>query len=340
MIPDLLNTDEKYWYVLNYVRKAGRQSIQKEIEDFNNGSQRLELFAPLIRTAYKVKGKVVFKDRLLTHYYIFVKGLFDDVKKLCINPGNDLSLMLDRGSDRRYGILSDAEMENFKIIARVHTNTIPFYNIEDIELEEGDTVEVVSGDYAGLKGIFMPKSRSNKGNLVIAATADRGAVIWDIDAKFIRILEFARDTKRQYDLIDSFIPKFLPILRKFHAGESLTDKDKSTLSVFNQRMGVVTLNNHKLEAKLLAALMAVQTIIGDSRGYQSSLKRFEKRKSAVTNSWTNALMELMLSVSQNDLPRLRVAYTLLQDTVTKEDASPTKSQQLLLSEFRHYLTLQ
>lgn len=327
---------DRSWHVLNYIRKAGRPSPQSEIEVFNRDGERLELFAPVIRPAHMVNGRVVYRDRLLTYYYIFVKGTLDDVKALCSSPHNDLSLMLNRGSESRYATLTDEEMRSFRIIARAYTNTIPFFNITDIDLEEGDTVEVVGGEFSGLRGTFIPRSRSNRGNLVIAATADMGAVVWDIEAKYIRILEFAPLTHRQYDILDSFIPRLLPILRKFHAQENLTEREKSQLAVFNRRMGVVAPVNHKVEAKLLATLMAVQTITGDSDGYRSSSRRFERRRTAVTNPWTQALIELMLSVSRDDLPRLQAAYASVRDIT----GHPTNTQRQLLSEFRHYLTLQ
>lgn len=337
---------KKYWHVLNFIKKLGRPSAQQEIDLFNKDGHSLQLYAPIIRPAHLVNGKIVYRDRLLTYNYIFVKGTQDDVKKLCARDGNGMSLLLNRGSSNRYATLTDDEMENFKIIARVHTNTIPFFNIEDIDLQEGDKVEVVSGEYKGLKGIFMPKARSNKGNLVIAATAGLGAVLWDIEAKYIRILEFAPFTRRQYDLVDSFIPKLFPILRKFHADERLTDKEKSLLTIFNQRMGTVVPDNHKLEAKLLATLMCVQTIIGDRAGYKSSSARYEKRKYAVTNPWTIALISLLLSVATNDLPRLSAAFATLSSCgIPAATLSPVESlsplgetKQQLLTEYRHYLT--
>lgn len=325
-------TEEKHWYVLNYFIRSGRPSLQKTIEDFNNQGNSLELYAPIIRPAFHVNGKIVYRDRLLTFNYIFVKGTRKEIKALCADQANNLSMMLNRGSEDRYAVLSDEEMESFRIIARIHTNTIPFFNIEDIDLEEGDKVEVVSGEYAGLKGVFVPKSRSTKGNLVIAATAGMGAVLWDVNAKFIRILEFARDSRRQYDIIDSFTQKLFPILRRFHAREHLTDKDKSTLSVFNQRMGVVTLDNHKLEAKLLALLMCTQTIIGDKKGFQKTSARFQKRAESLTNPWTLALVDLVMAVAGNDMARLSKAYLTVKDI--EEDL--TKSQRQLLDEFEHY----
>ncbi len=330
---EMLDTDEKMWYVLHFIHKSGKPSPQRYIDDFNREGHDLELFAPIIRPAHVINGKVRYFERLLTFYYVFVKGTFDEIKELCSRPDNDLSFLLDRGSTNRYGIISDSDMENFKIIARAHANTIPFFNIEDIELNEGDFVEVVGGDYDGLKGTFIPKSRSNKGNLVIAVTAAMGAIVWNIDVKCVRILKFARDTRRQYDLVDSFIPKLLPILRKFHAEERLTDKEKSQLNVFNQRMGIASPANPKAEAKLLATLMCVQIILGNMDGFRETQKRFEKRKSALTNIWTLALVELMISVVLNDMPRLKEAYKSVLNTTD----NPTNTRAQLLEEFQHYI---
>jgi len=332
----MLTTDEKQWYVLCFISKVGKPSPQKYIDDFNRDGHSLELFAPVIRLARMVNGKVEYREKLLTYFYVFVKGAFDEIKELCLRRDNDLSFILDKGSTRRYGIISDSDMNNFKIIARAHTNMIPFFNIDDIELSEGDLVEVVDGIYAGLKGTFMPKPRSKKGNLVIAATACLGSVIWDIDAKYVRILEFAHDSRRQYDLVDSFIPKLFPILRKFHAGESLNDKEKSLLNIFSRRMGVVSPENHKAEAKLLATLMCVYLILGDLYGYKLAEQRFGKRKSALTNRWTLALIELMMSVAHNDIDRLKKAYEHINDST--ENITATQAQ--LLEEYRHYLTPQ
>jgi len=331
---ELPNIEEKQWYVLKFISRSGKPSPKDRISGFNHRGHDLELFAPIIRPAHIVNGKVRYVERLLTFYYVFVRGTLGDVKELCVRQDNELSLLLNQSSSsHRYAVISDAAMESFKIFARVHTNTIPLFNIDDIELNEGDIVEVVDGDFAGLKGTFMPKSRSNKGNLVIAASASMGAVLWDIDAKIVRILEFARDTRRQYDMVDSFIPKLLPILRKFHAEESLSDKEKSQLNVFNQRMGIASLANPKAEAKLLAVLMCVQFILGDMDGFRYTQQRFEKCRTALTNQWTLALIELMMSIVKNDMSRLRKAYESIQGS----SGNPTTTQLQLLEEFQHYI---
>lgn len=330
---DHTSTSDRNWYVLNFFRQ-GPSSAKKCISDFNKEGHHIELFAPIIRPAAVVNGKIEYREKLLTFYYIFVKGTLEEVKELCVRSTNNLSFLLNRGSSKRYAIISEADMSNFKIISRAYENEIPFFNLEDIELKEGDLVEVVGGDYDGLRGTFMPKARSNKGNLVIEATPEMGAVVWEIDAKTIRILEFAKDSRRQYDLVDSFIPKSFPILRKFHAQENLSDKEKSQLNVFNLRMGVVKPSNHKAEAKLLAVLMCVQFILGDMVTLAHTQKRYDKCKSTITNIWVLALTELLLAVTQNDIYRLNAAY----DTIRNLTEDITNTQRQLLEEFRYYLS--
>lgn len=336
---EMQKDDERKWYVLHFINRAGKPSPQKYIDNFNKEGHNLKLFAPIIRPAVVSNGKVVYREKLLTFYYVFVNGTIDEVKELCSRRNNDLSILLDRGSERRYASISDPDMESFKIYARANANSLPFFNIEDIELSEGDLVEIVGGEYDGLKGTFMPKSRSNKGNLVIAVTSAIGAVVWNVDAKCVRILEFAQDTRRQYDIVDSFIPKLLPVIRKFHDKAELDNKDKSLLNIFNQRMGTVTLSNRKAEAKLSATLMCVQYMLGDSTALRHTQERYESHKGALTNVWTLALIELIIGAVHDDLPRLHRSYqTLLSSTGTNASESTlTATQRHLLAEYRSYL---
>lgn len=327
------NNDEKHWFVLHFIRPTITARPQTYIDTFNRDTARVELFAPTIKPAQIVDGQVVFKERLLTYHYVFVKGTLNDVKELCATQGNGFSFLIDRGSEKRYGIVSDSAMHSFRQIARLYDNTLPFYNIADIALEEGDLVEIVDGPYAGLTGTFMPKSRSSKGNFVIAATAAIGTVLWDIEARYIRILRFALDTRRQYDQLEAFIQKLLPIMRKYHSGEALAEKDKSQLRVFCTRMEVVAPDNHKFEAKLLGTLMCAQHILGDLRGAQQSAHRFQRRRKAVTNVWTQALISLFAAVMKGDTASLTEPYTIIANQAGKLTASQTQ----LLDEYRYYL---
>lgn len=327
--------DGKHWFVLNFINKAGSPTPKRHIDRFNQEGHALELFAPIFRPARVENGAVKHSERLLTFFYVFVRGEFEEVKALCLRPDNGLSLLLDRGSARRYAVVSDSDMENFKIIARAHSNTIPFYRLEDIDLAEGDLVEVVGGAYDGLKGTFLPKRRSGKGNLVISASSSVGTILWDVSASAVRVLKFARDVRRPYDQLDAFVPKLFRVLRKFHSGEELGDKDKAVLMVFSQRMGSVSLDSSKCEVKLLSVLACVHFLLGDASSLACAQSRLERRRGSLTNAWTIAMCELLSSVVASDVARLSAAYASVRGLA----AHPTRAQRELLEEFRHYLSL-
>lgn len=108
--------DGKHWFVLHFIRPTITARPQTYIDTFNRDIARVELFAPTIKPAQIVDGQVVFKERLLTYHYVFVKGTLKDVKELCATQGNGFSLLVDRGSEKRYGIVSDSAMQ----IGRAH----------------------------------------------------------------------------------------------------------------------------------------------------------------------------------------------------------------------------
>lgn len=326
--PQVLNNEKKHWFVLNFVRQQGCASPTDAIAAFG---RPLELFAPTIKATVKVGEKIIFREKPLTFHYLFVRGTLDDVKALCSSSANGFSFVLNPGSQSRYAIVTDDDMESFKEIARRFDNTLPFYNIEAIDLQEGDLVEVIDGPFAGLKGRYLPKSRSNKGNLVIAATDQLGTIIWNVEARYVRILRFAPGNNRQYDLIDKFITRLLPILRHFHSRLPLTQREKSALAVFCLRMEVVEPENPKIRAKLLAALRCAQTILGHSAAATRSAARLAQCIDSVTNPWTRALINLLdAALAPNLAPMRQIRASLPQPQ--------TASQRLLALEVNHYLT--
>lgn len=66
--------DGKHWFVLHFIRPTITARPQTYIDTFNRDTARVELFAPTIKPAQIVDGQVVFKERLLTYHYVFVKA--------------------------------------------------------------------------------------------------------------------------------------------------------------------------------------------------------------------------------------------------------------------------
>lgn len=326
--------DTTHWFVLNFIRhnRTKAATAQSVVDRFNATKDRLRLFAPKIIQPKMVNGVLVHHESPLTFHYVFVNGTLADIKELC-RQDNGFSFLLNLSSENRYGIVSDAAMHCFRVIARGYENSLPFYNIKDIDLEEGDLVEVIDGDFAGLKGVFMPRSKSKSGNIMIAANPEYGAMAWNISVNHIRVLEFSKDSKRPYDQIDAFVPKLFHALRKFNAGSRLSEKELAPLVMFCRRMEMVNLNNSKLEAKLSAILVCAQTIIGDMAGSRKSYAKFLRKQNALTNDWTMALVYLLQAIPSGDLQMLKRGWEIISNYEGKD----SKSRSELRAEYRYYL---
>ncbi|MDE6514259.1 MAG: hypothetical protein K2L05_08765, partial [Muribaculaceae bacterium] len=277
------------WFVLNYVGNSpDRNSAQKIITRFNETKGTdLRLFAPTYVVREEKDGKYRMKTVKLAFHYVFVNGTFDDIKSLCTQQ-NGFSFLINHSSKERYATISDAEMQHFKNIARAYENCLPYFPLDDIDLEEGDLVEVVNGDFPGLIGTFMPKAKSNSGNIVLMVYNNIGTIAYNIKASDVRVLEFAKQSTRANDQIDAFVPHLLAALNHYKNEQPLPKPLAAKLVVFCQRMEIARLNNNKLNAKLQALLYAGNTILGNIQTAERQREKFNKLKPAISNPWTLA----------------------------------------------------
>lgn len=320
------------WYVLNYIGTGTRSRAEKTVERFNIANDTaLEIFAPTYVVRQERKGETKFRTVSLTFHYVFVKGPFDEVKRLCGQP-NGFSFLIDHGSDDRYAIIDDRRMAHFKNIARAYKNCLPYFPLDDIDLEDGDLVEVVKGDFPGLVGHYMPNAKSKTGNIVLNIYNKVGTIAFDINATDVRVLEFSSRATRANDQIDAFVPRLLKALRFYAADEALPLALAAKLSVFTGRMGIARLQNRKLDAKLQLLLYAANRLIGDTAESSKALTRFVKLQDTVTNDWTKGLINLILAILTKDSERLEASYATLSQL-----PADSRSKTDLLTEYQHYL---
>lgn len=306
--------------VLNHIDSTlGKQEavVRSKIEKFNlSQSASLEVFAPTFVSVVNIGGKCVRTEHPLTFHYVFVKGTFDAVKKLCGMAGG-FSFVFNHGGAGRYAILADRQMEDFRTIARAYQNRLPFFYIDDVDLEAGDKVEVVEGDFPGLVGYFIPNAKSTTGNIVLQVTQSLATIAYNINVKSVRVLEFSKKSRRSYDQIDAFVPKLYGVLRKFNQGTGLAAKEIGELTVFCRRMGIVRSGNSKFDAKLSAILAAAHHILGNHDEAAEAARRFEKLKNAITSDAAQALVLLLEAVVKNDSVAFRSGKEALGQTVDK-----------------------
>lgn len=320
------------WYVLNHIATTPCHQAQKTVDRFNSAFHvSLELFAPTYVVQETHNGHTHLRTANLTFHYVFVRGDFDDVKRLC-GQDNGFSFLIDRGSQERYATVSEQDMANFRNIARAYHNCLPYYPLQDIDLDDGDLVEVVNGDFPGLVGRFMPKAKSKSGDIVLSIFQGVGTVAFNIRNTDVRVLEFSRHATRANDQIDAFVPHLLQAMRLFHAGQDLPQTLLARLTVFARRMAVAKVGNRKLNAKLQALLYGANHILGDMTAARVARARYHELSSALTNPWTLALTRLVLTVLD--------APTGIQHHRMRIDLIPTsKAQRQLAAEYAYYNAL-
>lgn len=238
-----------HWYVLNHIGSSRQSSAQKSVDKFNrSNAPALELFAPTYVTREERDGQIKFREALLTFHYVFVRGTFDAVKSLCAQT-NGFSFLIDRGSADRYAVIDDRKMAAFQNIAHAYKNCLPYFSLDDIDLQAGDLVEVVRGDFPGLIGYYMPRPKSTSGNIILNVFNNVGTVAFNVRATDVRVLQFAPGSTRANDQIDAFVPHLLAALRLYADGRALTTPLAAKLSAFCGRLGLARINNRNLDTE-------------------------------------------------------------------------------------------
>lgn len=327
---------EKQWYIMHHMPMVGvqrKRSATEVVERFNMTQHRnLEVFAPMMTRVVKQGERFVTRDMPLAYQYVFIRGSFEEIRELC-KLSDRFAFLVNRGSEERYATMTDRQMDTFQQVALGYTNNLPFLSLEDIDLEEGDLVEIIEGSFVGLVGYFMPKAKSGVGNIVLAVTQNMGTVIYDVKARYVKILEFSKKSRRSYDQIDAFVPKLFRALRSFYLREPLATREKSQLSVFCSRMGSVKVENPKTDAKLQALLSVAQLILGNGKQAAAARARLEQRMPKVTSVSTQSLVLLLAAVMGRNKELLDRGYELLTSD-TQERIS--KSRMQLLEEYEFY----
>lgn len=338
------------WYVLNHIARTpgsagSHRTATEAVETCNrlNGTQ-LDIFAPTIVKVIVRDGRHIISDKPLTYHYVFVRGPLDHVKTLCAGS-NGFSFVINAADpDNRYATVTDADMHAFRTIALAYNNQLPFLDLAHVDLEAGDLVEIVEGDFPGLTGYYMPHPKSTAGDIILRAAGGLGTIVYNIRARYVRILQFSPHSRRAYDQIDAFVPRLYAALRAYHAGETPARREITALTVFTRRMGQLDTHNPKLQAKLTALLWASYTILGqphEARQQETLLTRLEPH---ITAAATRSLLTLLRAIIERRLTLLTdgLAHLLPADpqspTSTLTATTPSRADSALLAEYHYYLS--
>ena len=163
-------------------------------------------------------------------------------------------------------------------------------------------------------------------------TQDLAATVYAVKADYLRVLEFAKNSKRAYDQVEAFIPRLFAAMRVYRSGGKLDAGLIAPLVVFCRRFDSVKFDNAKFEAKLQLLLMTACKILGDADGFRKAQASFSKLAVNLTNRWTKALAALCLSVMSCDAEGIAHGREFLPESSGGE----SKAQAELRAEYEYY----
>lgn len=242
----MTESSDQQWYVLS--AKAGIREIERQFERLSaarvrRGEEPVEYFIPTCIRMSTLFGQARMSRRKLIGNYIFVRDTYKNIleakqvmESLWLLPHPD-----HNEGKRAYMTISDHDMALFKAIARAYSNELPCIPIGAVDLDEGDKVEIVGGEFDGMCGTLQCSQGRNGGKVLMTIGNLFIAVTPDIRPQFIRILQFGKGNRHPYRLFEAHVPRALLALSHLRAGDDsgeaqgLTTEDVAAMTVFTGR---------------------------------------------------------------------------------------------------------
>lgn len=274
----------KRWYIYRY---HGLSNHLKEQLD----TASLEVFFPHRRVwnPSNSKTRIVIAERPMVPGYIFVHSTLQEALEL----GKELDIFLWQKrnfyftddtnhsvSDRYYSI-PDKVMKRFIRVVECCQEDIELFDATDIDLQQNDEVEFISGPLKGQRGYVRTESRK-AGGLVIVPLAAKDAQQGDADqidaadtkpffhygvhaeADSYRIVKFANNERSSRN-IKHANANVKACLKAFAEGSVLAKSDEKRLKGYALRYAEVQMSTDIQRANLALLLYRVYTILEAER---------------------------------------------------------------------------
>ena len=301
--------NSRQWYVLKCRRQILKaRDVLHELR--KSHAEDFEYFLPTRFVVEQVGGRrrrvekaVAFNFAFVNCQYTMLRQLVDDYAHLFLMQyrrmgHNDTPCQ----TKDRLLVVPDAEMEMFMRTIGAYDGTVPALLPEEADLEKGDRVRIIGGQFDGIEGILVTRQGKDGGRVLVKVSEVMCVPTLEIEPEYIEVLEFAPESRHLYKKFDSYIQKIRHTLKAclYHemglslppaAGEHLraafanTGKGQTEAAMFLRRFGnfrPATLNQR---ARKLVFMLMSYKVTGQIKAMDELLAEtedFDKRLTAVT----------------------------------------------------------
>lgn len=275
-----VNDDERstpiLWYILRY--RILNASVKDALSKAGVG-----VFLPLSRKKYirPNSKKVEYIEKPIIPGYVFIRAPFEKAKSL----GNEYGLNLwkrhfkfaddlsihegdqDTSEQRLYHTVTDLQMVHFKRAVEIYKQNLVLSDISEIDLQQDDQVEIISGDFKGVRGYLKTSQGKDGGIVVVPVSCAKGkpkeGLCYSIQASAdeIGIISFADGKRHASDCIRSAQQMVEKAMKQFADGEELSDEMRKQLLRYLARFKDTKFRTDKLRANHLMLMFQIYTIL-------------------------------------------------------------------------------
>lgn len=283
-----------HWYVLTIPRSSTRACdlLATNVEQFNiRSGAHLDYFAPTfvdITTRSNCRGNT---RKPLLYNYIFINGTLPELRRFhTFYPTcNLIPVGAKRDCPTDYRYVSDEEMAHFMRIAQAYENAVPCFSPSEIDLEHGDKVRIIGGQFSGVEGVLLSQQGRDGGRVIVKITDMLAVETLDIRPEYLQIIEFAQGSKHIYDKLDGYLPKIRRALTASLLQGEADPKDLTAIRYFLTRYGNITLApGSKIRGKYMALLMLSHYVLGHTKEYEHCKQACTESLPQITNPETRA----------------------------------------------------
>lgn len=265
--------ESRQWYVLS--AKDSIRSLERQFDAVTALRQRrgdtpVEYFLPTCVERSSLFGSPAVRRKKLIGNYVFVRDTYSNILEIkTVMESLWLLPHPDRiQSEHRYMTISDGDMAIFMSIAHAYANELPCYPLDSVDLEEGDKVEIVGGDFDGMCGTLQCSQGRNGGKVLMAIGNLFLVATPDIGPQYIRILQFGKGNRHPYRKFESHLPRAIQALRharELGGGRGLTTGDIASMTIFTGRFEALQPATVNIASQHATLMLMSYAALGDHK---------------------------------------------------------------------------
>lgn len=188
----------------------------------------------------------------------------------------------------RFTIIPKRQMHSLMIVVEGYEHEVDFVTPDELLLQKGDRVRVVSGLCKGVEGILVTTQGSRKGGRVfVSIVLNHGVYTAKVSDECVQVLEFSRATNhvtRSFKAVEALLDECLSTIEN---GKTLSPYQRASLEFTLLRYACLSNLTVLNEAKLTAFRYVAHTLLLQHDEAKSALQAFVTKTKEVKSYRNN-----------------------------------------------------